>query len=114
MCRASAALPWIDEALYQRFITPVSRATSSSAPEISNTHASQSGMVLSFLCLELHARLVAIGELDAGANLSRICPTPGIGATCAFAFIMGIRGAGEEYPADRHLLQSSNTFCRKG
>ena len=42
-----------DATLYQRFITPVSRATSSSAPAISNNHASQSGMALSFLRPEL-------------------------------------------------------------
>jgi hypothetical protein len=31
-----------------------------------------------------------------------------------YTIIMGIRGAVEEYPADRHLLQSSNIFCQRG
>jgi streptogramin lyase len=31
-----------------------------------------------------------------------------------YTIIMGIRGAAEEYPADRHLLPSSNTFSRRG
>jgi Type III restriction enzyme, res subunit len=36
------------------------------------------------------------------------------GVAAPYTIIMGIRGAAEEYPADRHLLQSSNTFCRRG
>jgi len=53
-------------ALYQRFITPVSRAASSSAPAISNTHAEPIGHSASFLCPELHTAAILIDELDAG------------------------------------------------
>jgi len=47
-------------ALYQRFITPVSRAASSSAPAISNTHAEPIGHSASFLCPELHTAAILI------------------------------------------------------
>jgi hypothetical protein len=36
------------------------------------------------------------------------------GVAAPYTIIMGIQGAAEECPADRHLLQSSNTFCRRG
>jgi hypothetical protein len=43
-----------------------SRAASSSAPAISNTHAEPIGHSASFLCPELHTAAVLIDELDAG------------------------------------------------
>ena len=80
--RVSFVFRNLPAALYQRFITPVSRAASSSAPAISNTHASQLGMALSFLCpgppfSSMNSTPADLRHLGPSAQIgSYVCPGP--------------------------------------